>query len=70
MSNVLCPIVARYSLFFTLALSDSSRLARSKHPRQVVHELVLNAQERFQARHHADATLKALNDALVTKAAG
>ncbi|CAO3573419.1 unnamed protein product [Mortierella alpina] len=58
MSNVLCPIVTRYSLFFTLALSDSSRLARSKHPRQVVHELVLSAQERFQARHHADATLK------------
>ncbi|KAF9901308.1 hypothetical protein BX616_002305 [Lobosporangium transversale] len=55
MSNVLGPIVARYSLFFSLVLSDSSRLARSKHPRQVVQELVLQAQERFQSRYYANS---------------
>ncbi|KAK3825861.1 MAG: hypothetical protein J3Q66DRAFT_110612 [Benniella sp.] len=58
MSNILCPIIARYSLFFVLALSDSSRLARSKHPRQAVHELVLKAQQRFQAHYHASATTR------------
>ncbi|KAI7831325.1 hypothetical protein BC939DRAFT_438261, partial [Gamsiella multidivaricata] len=58
MSNIIAPIVARYSLFFTLALSDSSRVARSKHPRQVVSELVLNAQERFQTHYYANAARK------------
>ncbi|KAG0301810.1 hypothetical protein BGZ97_002609, partial [Linnemannia gamsii] len=55
MSNVLCPIVARYSLFFTLALFDSSMLARSKHPKEVALDMVQKAQEQSQARLHANA---------------
>ncbi|KAK3838565.1 MAG: hypothetical protein JOS17DRAFT_730506 [Linnemannia elongata] len=53
MSNVLCPIVARYSLFFTLALFDSSILARSKYPREVALSMVQHAQEQSQAHRHA-----------------
>ncbi|KAF9298350.1 hypothetical protein BGZ74_009417 [Mortierella antarctica] len=48
MSNILSPIVARYSLFFSLAIFDSSWVSRAKNPAQAVQEALLLAQQRYQ----------------------
>ncbi|KAG0020033.1 hypothetical protein BGZ81_009506 [Podila clonocystis] len=48
MSNILSPIVARYSLFFSLAAFDSSWVSRAKNPAQAVQEALLMAQLRYQ----------------------
>ncbi|KAG0288551.1 hypothetical protein BGZ96_007711 [Linnemannia gamsii] len=48
MSNVLTPIVERYSLFFTLAMFSSSNISRSKQPTHLVQTLLLEAQQRYQ----------------------
>ncbi|KAF8975525.1 hypothetical protein BGZ52_008831, partial [Haplosporangium bisporale] len=48
MSNILSPIVARYSLFFSLAIFDSSWVSRAKNPAHAVQEALLLAQQRYQ----------------------
>ncbi|KAG0085022.1 hypothetical protein BGZ93_000904 [Podila epicladia] len=58
MSNILSPIVARYSLFFSLVIFDSSWVSRAKNPAQAVQEALLLAQQRYQ--ESAAQKLKAL----------
>ncbi|KAG0248390.1 hypothetical protein BG011_000131 [Mortierella polycephala] len=48
MSNILSPIVTRYSLFFTIAMFSSSRISQSKQPTLLVQTLLLDAQQRYQ----------------------
>ncbi|KAG0344853.1 hypothetical protein BG005_001638 [Podila minutissima] len=57
MSNILTPIVARYSVFFTLTMFSSSKISRTKQPTHVVQDLILAAEQRYKDR----ATLKANN---------
>jgi hypothetical protein len=48
MSNILSPIVARYSLFFTLVMFSSSSIVQSRHPTHLVQTLLIDAQHRYQ----------------------
>ncbi|KAF9349097.1 hypothetical protein BGX26_012568 [Mortierella sp. AD094] len=48
MSNVLSPIVARYSLFFTLTMFSSSIISQTRQPTHLVQALLIEAQNRYQ----------------------
>ncbi|GJJ68744.1 hypothetical protein EMPS_01090 [Entomortierella parvispora] len=71
MSNVLHPLASRYSLFFTVALFDSSRVCQSRHPTKTVQDMVLEAQERYERldRKHARHKLRALLRNVLTASA-
>ncbi|KAF8926665.1 hypothetical protein BGZ58_011008 [Dissophora ornata] len=58
MSNVLSPIVARYSLFFTLSMFSSSTISQTKQPTHLVQTLLIEAQQRYQDK--ATQKLRAL----------
>ncbi|KAG0076175.1 hypothetical protein BGZ93_001107 [Podila epicladia] len=55
MSNILMPIVARYSVFFTLTMFSSSKISQTRQPTHVVQDLILAAEQRYKDR----TTLKA-----------
>ncbi|KAG0019395.1 hypothetical protein BGZ81_009744 [Podila clonocystis] len=50
MSNILTPIVARYSVFFTLTMFSSSKISQTKQPTHVVQDLILAAEQRYKDR--------------------
>ncbi|KAF9380533.1 hypothetical protein CPB97_008284 [Podila verticillata] len=58
MSNILTPIVARYSVFFTLTMFSSSQISRAKQPTHLVQDLMLAAEQRFKDR---TTKMRALN---------
>ncbi|KAF9159644.1 hypothetical protein BGX21_011599 [Mortierella sp. AD011] len=48
MSNILSPIVARYSLFFTLTMFSSSVISQTSRPTHLVQTMLIEAQSRYQ----------------------
>ncbi|KAI9241893.1 MAG: hypothetical protein BYD32DRAFT_457536 [Podila humilis] len=58
MSNILTPIVARYSVFFTLTMFSSSPISLAKQPTHLVQDLMLVAEQRFKDR---TTKMRALN---------
>ncbi|KAI1294250.1 hypothetical protein EDD11_008211 [Mortierella claussenii] len=76
MSNVLSPIVARYSVFFTLAMFQSSVISQSRQPTHLVQSLLIEAQQRYQNKvaqkmraliRHVSTTSSSTSSSFVTQ---